>query len=97
MAHTPGPWQVNFRDDTQVCDADGEVRGCAPIAFCKGSHHEARSNARLIAAAPDLLAALEALRLAREQDKYRSWEKGAPDFNKAEALADDAIAKAKGA
>lgn len=44
-----------------------------------------------------LLAALKALRLAREQNKYPSWEKGIPDFNGAEALADAAIAKAEAA
>jgi len=46
-------------------------------------------------AAP-LVEALEALRLAREQDKYPSWEKGIPEFQKAEALADAAIAAATG-
>lgn len=51
---------------------------------------------RLMAAAPDLLGALRALRLAREQNKYPSWEKGVPEFNKAEAMADAAIAKATG-
>ena len=54
------------------------------------------ADARLISAAPELLAALQALRLAREQNKYPSWEKGVPEFNKAEALADAAIAKALG-
>ena len=62
-AHTPGPWQVNMRDPLQVCDADGDVRGCAPIAKIAaiGSLRECRANARLIAAAPMLLEALEAL------------------------------------
>jgi hypothetical protein len=59
--HTPGPWQVNHWDKTQVCDADGEVRGCAPIAYCEGSMAERKANARLIAAAPELLAALQKL------------------------------------
>lgn len=62
--HTPGPWTMHPRFD------DGaEVR--APVAWCSvASTHdasgsqiidaaEARANARLIAAAPDLLAALE--------------------------------------
>ena len=29
--HTPLPWQVNSTDKFQVCDSDGEVRGCATI------------------------------------------------------------------
>jgi hypothetical protein len=57
--HTPGPWQVNHNDPTQVCDADGVVRGCAPVAHCSiGTASERKANARLIAAAPDLLKAL---------------------------------------
>jgi hypothetical protein len=60
--HTPGPWQVNSNDPLHVCDADGESRGCSPIAFVQVGNDgrwTARANARLIAAAPDLLAALQ--------------------------------------
>ena len=60
--HTPGPWQVNHWDKFQVCDADGEVRGCSPIALCvEGTPAERAANAKLIAAAPALLAALQAI------------------------------------
>ena len=65
--HTPGPWTCNANYVTQhymVWDADG-------------NYHEMRdevaemdANARLIAAAPDLLAALETL--TREWDLGRS-------------------------
>lgn len=71
MPHTPGPWQVNRSDPLHVCDADGESRGCSPIAFVQVGNDgrwTAKANARLIAAAPDLLAALQEL-LA---DKYLS-------------------------
>jgi hypothetical protein len=66
--HTPGPWQVNHRDHFQVCDADGEVRGCSEVAYCSvGTFAERAANACLIAAAPDLLAALQQIdRLSRE-------------------------------
>lgn len=60
--HTPGPWQVNSFDPLQICDTDGEWRGCAPIATTHGNAAEARANARLIAAAPALLAALQTAR-----------------------------------
>ncbi len=56
-------------------------------------HETGLSPRQLAERNAELLEALRALRLAREQDKYRSWEKGAPDFNKAEALADAALAK----
>lgn len=59
--HTEGPWQVNYFNPTRVCDAS-DVRGCAPIADCTGgSRVEQKANARLIAAAPDLLETLEAI------------------------------------
>jgi len=55
---TPGPWQVNHSDPLQVCDTDGDVRGCSPIATTHGPRVEAKANARLIAAAPELLEAV---------------------------------------
>lgn len=65
--HTPGPWTVNPH-----FNHGAEVRSLASVAWCSvASTHgasgsqvidvaEARANARLIAAAPDLLEALEA-------------------------------------
>ncbi len=100
--HTPGSWKAHFEEAYFVTGPDlGRV---AMMMNLKGAHGlggrrsgaESAANCRLIAAAPDLLAALQALRLAREQDKYPSWERGVPEFNKAEAMADDAIAKALG-
>ena len=66
MKHTPGPW-VFVADDYNVKDDSGEHIGsiksmdgwyiCAVDGI--GRQTEASANARLIAAAPDLLAALE--------------------------------------
>jgi hypothetical protein len=59
---TQGPWAVNEFDDLdgdhhiQVC-ADGN--GC-PVAHLYENGRETRANARLIAAAPELLEALQA-------------------------------------
>jgi hypothetical protein len=61
MHHTPGPW---FTEATSkighvaICDSDG-------FTICNPSPMGA-DNARLIAAAPDLLAALQAIREAAE-------------------------------
>lgn len=87
--HTPGPWQINFRDKRQVCDADGEVRGCSPIAHCVGSG--AIANARLIASAPALLAALQALEWAVSGVEYIETE-----YAEQIAQARTAIAQATG-
>lgn len=51
--HTPGPWEVF--DEINVRAVNGINRY---ICTCSGN---ARANAHLIAAAPDLLAALEAV------------------------------------
>ena len=59
--HTPGPWLVwSGFPDCRVTVAIGSVR--APyIAKINAGRDEYRENARLIAAAPDLLAALEVI------------------------------------
>lgn len=69
MKHTPGPWVVlpGWKNDPDVDDADfivGEVgEGGDVIATIPGPVREGTTagNANLIAAAPDLLVALEGL------------------------------------
>lgn len=52
--HTPGPWVVSTNNPRTVKHASGPVLAdCGPM-----NNSEAFANARLIAAAPDLLAAL---------------------------------------
>lgn len=66
-AHTPGPWAADFGEAYAVTAPDkGRVAICTNL---KGAHgmggrrtgDEVEANARLIAAAPDLLEALEVL------------------------------------
>lgn len=90
--HTPGPWQINHHKPFQVCDADGEVRGCSPIAVMHGSVAEKTYNARLIAAAPELLAALETslqMMIVESYDLNSDWADGIAEIRAA-------IVKAKG-
>lgn len=68
--HTPGPWQINHRAPDQICDADGEVRGCAPIAIMCGPISERKANAALIVRAPEMVA--EIARLQAQVDGLRS-------------------------
>lgn len=86
--HTPGPWTMH-----PIFSYGAEVRSLTQVAWCGEAARygesgdqiidaaEARANARLIAAAPDLLAACEAL--------LAGSSKAAP-------LARIAVAKAKG-
>ena len=59
--HTPGPWGAvatsNHAHDYRLTKPDGSP---LPVSAEANDHTEQRANARLIAAAPDLLAALEA-------------------------------------
>lgn len=89
MPHTRGPWGVMNRYAHVVAVGGGEV--IADIRNGGGGYdYTAEANARLIAAAPELLAALKAV--ADELEGYL------PDDRNSEALEDayDAIAKAEG-
>ena len=61
MAHTPGPWKTTLAyDDPAVVDYDGKMIATAVMDVDMPSElDEVVANARLIAAAPELLAVLE--------------------------------------
>ena len=98
-AHTPGPWQTNV-DDFGTSNTGGAYVGvyddfgktlahvlCRDIVGSGGENPYA-ANARLIAAAPDLLEALEGLlRLHQSHNRETTPEEIAAEY---------AIAKAKG-
>jgi hypothetical protein len=78
-AHTSGPWHVV----TGPCrfdhpDTSADVRGSQNehISDC-GCHDQAIANARLIAAAPDLLAALKEF----VDDIEARWDMNSPSTN----------------
>lgn len=94
--HTPGPWFASRKYEVGPrSDADDQSFGMiVPLAYAYGVNREA--NARLIAAAPDLLEALGELmeweeEIAADLGVHTSSAK--PMLAKARA----AIAKAKGA
>ena len=87
-AHTPGPWHVS-KDQPIVFDADHfVVADCVlsggPIRHAGSSYAERYANARLVAAAPDLLEALQWM--------VANWQDLQAGMNRAE----DAIRKATG-
>lgn len=55
--HTPGPWRG---DGTPGCEIIGNSRIVATMTWCSGFQEEDAANARLVIAAPDMLAALSA-------------------------------------
>ena len=84
--HTPGPWSVNFKKFDEVTASNGAI-----VASCNKLTGlvNLQANARLIAAAPDLLEALKGL-VAWADDLRR--EDPVEDLRKARA----AISKAEG-
>ena len=97
--HTPGPWKIRSASNLQLparnsvfCledEADGWNIGIVSTwENDKEDAVEAEANARLIAAAPELLEALEFI-LRRDGDDYRL-------DHQAHKIATDAIAKALG-
>lgn len=86
--HTPGPWKYNPHSLT------GCVRGAAGegIAIANGGAGVMHSNGHLIAAAPELLAALR--EVVAEADAYEA--KHGPMRRPWVRLARAAIAKAEG-
>ncbi len=101
-ARTPGPWRVrDLNDDfgknapqiATLADADGFGKPIASVCYL--SEPEREANARLIAAAPDLLAALESLR-AQLRAHVRMDVKKHYSLMAAEVAADKAIRRARG-
>jgi hypothetical protein len=92
MSHTPGPWR--FSSDGHIVSASTGERVCTPHSTLLGGKvsdqiKDLKRNARLIAAAPEML---EALRLIAETE----WVDVALDPQRAVRLARAVIAKAMG-
>lgn len=105
QGHTPGPWEASAPGDYADFDGDsrvilGDDRRIAVVHWSYETHGgdtECDANARLIAAAPSILAALEEARAALHQH-YVDWD-GEPEDAIPLLLArdkcDDAIALAE--
>lgn len=81
-AHTPGPWTIGNTDPLLFGRKQGN--GTEPIGFVYGPSFAERSavgqralaNARLIAAAPELLEALQTCITSwHEEDRVKAWDK----------------------
>lgn len=85
--HTPGPWETN--DKRPQCNGIGIFSGSQFLAFVGDSDSQTpcEANARLIAAAPDLLEALRSITDAADEKRVTA---------KHYEIARAAIAKATG-
>lgn len=100
--HTPGPWEARESDPSEgfdcwwIEDANGES-----VADAHGYQSDAakRANSRLIAAAPELLGALEAVEWVGGRNGvpfYCPWCQGMYPGHRPECLRQGAISKARG-
>lgn len=94
--HTPGPWKINsFNDRTGGYVIADKIEPNICEMNSSRSIEETKFNAHLIAAAPELLEALEALTKAGERGLWGAWADNTPNgaiLKKAR----DAIEKATG-
>ncbi len=73
--HTPGPWKIEYSDTSTRPDL--KIKGNMLVATTPPLHsdreinEEVKANARLIAAAPDLLAAAKAALSLLTDDGYQ--------------------------
>ena len=96
--HTPGPWRVDPDHCRDVQTADGAIEICLAEGgepygknlFSVPPMEEAHANARLIAAAPDLIAVLKEL-----QDSASYWSEYDVPIGIVDRI-NAAIAKARG-
>ena len=97
QAHTPGPWRIEKYTDTTVRDGE-RIRASNNLIVVNevwgASLSECDANYRLVAAAPDLLTALQSLRKA-VHDAHLLDVKKRFDLCVADAAAGTAIAKAE--
>lgn len=84
--HTPGPWEIRY--DILLAEIPGDNQ-LARIRWFRHHIHRAEANARLIAAAPDLL---DACKMARTLGTLAQTSTVA----NIKAMLDTAIAKAEG-
>jgi len=97
MTHTPGPWHSSKDGDTvygpshrhaQSAELGVEMQFEPVICFVRGYHgsEEAEANARLIAAAPELLNALKLLYAEIEDEHMDCMRQAKAAIGKAEGL-----------
>jgi len=98
--HTPGPWHINTMETVQatIHAHRGHVATVSRGSMNEVSADEIEANARLIAAAPELLAALESIARGSIVD-VGEHRLGTVNLDKEamQAIARAAIAKAGGA
>jgi hypothetical protein len=90
MKHTPGPWKIHTFAQLNIVSANTGLLVASCADGWTGQGNEREANAALIAAAPDLLAALQLIANSEEYD----GDSFVCDFATLQGVARAAIAKA---
>lgn len=101
-AHTPGPWTVQPRKNNyiDICHNQRDMPGAITLALCRVQSRdswidESFANASLIAAAPELLDAVERL-LVMLEEPHANEHAQKTEMKRSMSQAKAAIAKATG-
>ena len=91
--HTPGPWRI-FTPGPNGCYTVGTHQGLMTATVAHSANHlaeceQAIADARLIAAAPKLLAALKHLMVAHGEQLDYAFQQAQEAIAEAEGLADE--------
>lgn len=103
VKHTPGPWHLSSKGDGRTYVEGGDTADDIACLLMDHAQSENNANARLIAAAPDLLAACKAIIATHPKHHWRIGSPGSvarmeqEEQEAAIELARAAIAKAGGA
>ena len=88
--HTKGPWEIETKGSRHFIDGADQLTVAYVDRAGVRDRQEIEANARLIAAAPDLLAALIEMLAASEKPTHERW------FSNVRSHAIAAISKAEG-
>jgi hypothetical protein len=101
--HTPGPWKTALREGLTSVSIRANGYSLAAVWGKKGAHRptvesiaEGRANARLMTAAPDMLAALRNIVAWEDSDTASGENIDYEGWTKVTAIARTVIAKATG-
>ena len=87
--HSPGPWECVGFENLVVNDEEGNTITCAPGGRYGATLGELRANARLIAAAPEMLEAL------KDMLETYAWKHEETAQNEGEHMLISAVRKAR--
>ncbi len=100
MSHTPAPWKAihNDEEDWSVIKTEGKP-SIGTLFICEHvsqGHDDGESDAKLIAAAPELLDALEKVQAYQIEAEIGSLANAQRMFFELKPIVESAIKKAKG-